>query len=145
MKKNAKHVNNETRNSESFPNKKHFPNSHAKVQSTKTTNMAKVQYVMKQNKSKTSPRWIPTAKYLESRNNNKSSTVHKNVTNPRPCHKWIPSGRMFKDVGLRWIPIGKLFTNGKIKVDRETPKGLDTNVTNQYICNKACNVSAGTR
>ena len=63
----------------------------------------------------------------------KSSTVHKKPYNPRPCHKWIPSGRMFKDAGLRWIPTGKLFSDEKIKVDRETPKSLDTNVTNPYI------------
>ena len=28
-------------------------------------------------------------------------------------------------------------------VDHETPKVLDTNDTNPYICNQVCNVSAG--
>ena len=33
--------------------------------------------------------------------------------------------------------------HGIAMVDRETPKGLDTNVTNLFICNPVCNVSAG--
>lgn len=69
--------------------------------------------------------------------------MHKKLNNPRPCHKWIPTGRIFKDAGLKWIPTGKILTNGNTLVDRETPKGLDTFVTNPYICNQVCNVSAG--
>ena len=69
--------------------------------------------------------------------------MHKKLSNPRPCHKWIPTGRTFKYVGLKWIPSGKVLTDGNAMVDRETPKGLDTFVTNPYICNQVCNVSAG--
>ena len=105
---------------------------------SKSTSMHK-----KPNKPKTSPRRIQTPKYLETRNNYKSSTMHKNPNNPRLCHKWIPTGRIFKNVGLKWIPTSKLLTDGNAMVDRETPKGLDTNVTNPYICNQVCNVSAG--
>lgn len=97
----------------------------------------------KQNKPKTSPRWIQTAKSLETRNNDKSSSMHDKLSKPRPCHKWIPIGRIFKDVGLKWIPTEKLLTDGNTMVERETPKGLDTNVTNPYICNQICYVSAG--
>lgn len=97
----------------------------------------------KQNKPKTSPRWIQTAKSLETRNNDKSSTMHKKLSNPRSCHKWIPTGKIFKDIGLKWIPTGKFLTDGNTMVERETPKGLHTAVTNPYICNQVCNVSAG--
>ena len=50
----------------------------------------------KQNKPKTSPRWIQTAKSLETRNIDKPSTMHKKPSNPRPCRKWIPTGRILK-------------------------------------------------
>ena len=50
---------------------------------------------------------------------------------------------MFKVVGLKWVPTGKVLTNVNSLVDHETPKGLDTNVTNPYICNQVCHVSAG--
>jgi hypothetical protein len=97
----------------------------------------------KQNKSKTSPRWIETAKSLETRNIDKPSTMHKKLNNPRPCHKWIPTGRIFKNIGLKWTTTGKLLTDGNAMVDRENPKGLDTIVTNPYMCNQVCDVSAG--
>ena len=79
----------------------------------------------------------------KSRIYSKSSTMHKKLSNPRPCHKWIPTGRIFKNVGLKWIPTGKLLNNDNTMVDHETPKGLDTDVTNPYICNQVCHVSAG--
>ena len=69
--------------------------------------------------------------------------MHKKLNNPRPFHKWIPTGRIFKDAGLKWIPTGKILTNSNTMVDCENPKGLDTFVTNPYICNQVCNVSAG--
>jgi hypothetical protein len=97
----------------------------------------------KQHKPKTSPRWRQTVKSLETRNIDKPFAMHKKLSNPRPCHNWIPTGRTFKYVGLNWIPTGKVLTDGNAVVDRETPKGLDTNVTNPYICNLVCNVSAG--
>jgi hypothetical protein len=116
----------------------------AKVQHVKSRIYSKSSTMhKKQRKPKTSPRWISVTKSLETRNNDKSSTMHKKLNNSRPCHKWIPTGRTFKDVGLKWIPTGKMLTNGNTMVDRETPKGLDTNVTNPYICNQVCNVSAG--
>lgn len=97
----------------------------------------------KKRKTKNCPRSIHTDKSLKTRNNDKSSTMHKKLNNPRPCHKWIPTGRIFKDIGLKWTPTGKVLTDGNAMVDRETSKGLDTVVTNPYICNQVCNVSAG--
>ncbi|PWA61472.1 Actin-binding, cofilin/tropomyosin type [Artemisia annua] len=117
--------------------------NNAKVQPVKSRICSKSSTMhKKQNKPKTSPRWIQTAKSLETRNNDKSSTMHKKLSNPRPCHKWIPTGRIFKDTGLKWIPTGKILTNGNTMVDRENPKGLDTFVTNPYICNQVCNQSS---
>jgi hypothetical protein len=88
-------------------------------------------------------RKIATDQHVKSRIYSKSYTMHKKLNNPRPSHKWIPTGRIFKDVGLKWIPTGKMLTNGNTMVERETPKGLDTDVTNPYICNQVCKVSAG--
>ena len=97
----------------------------------------------KKNEHKTHPRRSQTTKSLETRNNDNSSTMHKKLNNPRPCHKWIPTGRTFKNFVLKWIPTGILLNNGNTMVDHETPKGLDTDVTNPYICNQVCHVSAG--
>ena len=69
--------------------------------------------------------------------------MHKKLNKPIPCHKWIPTGRIFKNIGLKWIPTGKLLNNDNTMVDHETPKGLDTNDTNPYICNQVCHVSVG--
>ena len=98
---------------------------------------------MKQSTPKIPPRWTQSAKYLVTRNIVKPSTMHKKLSNPRPCQKWIPTGRTFKEVGLKWIPTGKMLTDGNAMVDRETPTDLDTAVTNPYICNQVCDVSAG--
>ena len=98
---------------------------------------------VKQNKPKSTPRWIPTAKSLDSRNIDEPLTMHKKLSNPRTSKKWVPTGRMFKVVGLKWVPTGKVLTNVNALVDHETPKGLDTVVTNPYICDQVCDVSAG--
>ena len=89
----------------------------------------------KKNEHKTHPSRSQTAKSLETRNNDNSSTMHKKLNNPRLCHKWIPTGKTFKNIGFKWIPTGILLNNGNTMVDHETPKGLDTDVTNPYICN----------
>ena len=98
---------------------------------------------VKQNKPKATPRWIPTAISLDSRNIDEPLTMHKKLSSPRTCKKWVPTGRMFKVVGLKWVPTGKVLTNVNSLVDHETPKGLDTVVTNPYICNQVFDVSAG--
>ena len=117
---------------------------------------AKVQPVMSRFHSKPStmhkkqsaheipPRWTQSATSMMTRNIIKPSTMHKKPSNPRPCQKWIPTGRTFKEVGLKWIPTGKILTDGNAMVDRETPKGLDTAVSNPYTCDQVCDVSAGT-
>ncbi|GJW49145.1 kinase-like domain-containing protein [Tanacetum coccineum] len=48
---------------------------------------------------------------------NKSSAVHEKPNTPRSCLRWIPTGRIFKLVGLRWIPTGKMFIDSTTKVD----------------------------
>ncbi|GJR03117.1 hypothetical protein Tco_0526101 [Tanacetum coccineum] len=55
---------------------------------------------------------------------NKSSAVHEKPNTPRSCLRWIPTGRIFKLVGLRWIPTGKMFIDSTTKVDSEPPNGL---------------------
>ena len=79
---------------------------------------------------------------VKSRIYSKSSTMHKKLNNPRPCHKWIPTGRIFKNVGLKWIPTRKLLTNGKTKVESGTSNGIDVDFTNPFKCKQTLNVSA---
>nr|GEW96104.1 hypothetical protein [Tanacetum cinerariifolium] len=44
--------------------------------------------------------------------------------------RWIPTGRIFKTVGLRWIPTGNMFNDSTTKVDSEPPnvQALDLHV-----------------
>ncbi|GJW47624.1 hypothetical protein Tco_0079270 [Tanacetum coccineum] len=55
---------------------------------------------------------------------------------------WIPMGRIFKLVGLRWIPTGKMFIDSTTKVDSEPPNGSNEDITNPYECDQTLNVSA---
>ncbi|GKB76005.1 integrase, catalytic region, zinc finger, CCHC-type containing protein [Tanacetum coccineum] len=75
---------------------------------------------------------------------NKSSTVHDKTNTPRSCLKWIPIGRIFNTVGLRWVPTRKTFTSSPTKVDCEPPNGLNKDITNPYECDQTLNVSIGT-
>ncbi|GJX06965.1 hypothetical protein Tco_0194897 [Tanacetum coccineum] len=63
---------------------------------------------------------------------------------PRSCHKWKPTGKIFKTVSLRWVPTGKIFTSSKTKVNSEPPNGSNEDITNPYECEQTLNVSAGT-
>ena len=73
----------------------------------------------------------------------KSVTVHEKPNTPRSCLRWIPTGRTFKIVGLRWIPIRKMFTKCETKVDSATPNGSTADITNPYKCKQILNVNAG--
>ncbi|GKA13525.1 hypothetical protein Tco_0693171 [Tanacetum coccineum] len=75
---------------------------------------------------------------------NKSSVVHEKPNTPRSCLRWIPTGRIFKLVGLRWIPTRKMFIDSTTKVDSEPPNGSNEDITNPYECDQTLNVSAGT-
>ncbi|GJV73981.1 hypothetical protein Tco_1493976 [Tanacetum coccineum] len=68
----------------------------------------------------------------------------RNQRTPRSCLRWIPTGRIFKLVGLRWIPTGKMFIDSTTKVDGEPSNGSNEDITNPYKCDQTLNVSAGT-
>nr|GEU55227.1 photosynthetic NDH subunit of lumenal location 4, chloroplastic [Tanacetum cinerariifolium] len=94
-------------------------NSRAKVPSNKTTNKNKlVEQISVPSKQE---RQIPTG------------------------HRWKPTGRIFKTVGLRWVPTGKIFTSSTTKVDSEPPNGSNSDITNKYECERTLDVSAGTQ
>ncbi|GKG08956.1 hypothetical protein Tco_0334788 [Tanacetum coccineum] len=63
---------------------------------------------------------------------------------PRSCLKWKPTGRIFKNVVLRWVLTGKTFASSTTKVESETPNGSNANITNQRESEQAFDVSAGT-
>nr|GEZ36905.1 hypothetical protein [Tanacetum cinerariifolium] len=75
---------------------------------------------------------------------NKSSAVCKKLNTPRSCIRWIPTGRIFKTVGLRWIPTGNMFTDSITKVDSEPSNGSNEDITNPYECKQSLDVSACT-
>ncbi|GJU53671.1 hypothetical protein Tco_1227385 [Tanacetum coccineum] len=62
----------------------------------------------------------------------------------RSCLRWKPTGKIFKAVGLRWVPTGKIFTSSTTKVDSDPTNGSNEDITNQYECEQALDVSAGT-
>ncbi|GJT29288.1 retrovirus-related pol polyprotein from transposon TNT 1-94 [Tanacetum coccineum] len=63
---------------------------------------------------------------------------------PRSCLRWKPTGRVFKNVVLRWVPTRKTFTSSTTKVDSETPNGSNADITNQCESEQALDVSACT-
>ncbi|GJS29636.1 hypothetical protein Tco_0490256 [Tanacetum coccineum] len=125
-----------SRNSSSFSDSKHFVcstchkcvfnanhdncitkflkevNSRAKVQSPKTRNNNKP--VEPKSHTQKPGRQIAIEQRFSL---NKSSAVHEKPNTPRSCLRWIPTGRIFKLVGLRWIPTGKMFIDSTTKVD----------------------------
>nr|GEW20791.1 ribonuclease H [Tanacetum cinerariifolium] len=58
-------------------------------------------------------------------------------------HRWKPTGKIFKTIGLRWVPTGKIFASSTTKVDSEPLIGLNAYITNQYECKQTLDVSAG--
>ncbi|GJW50578.1 hypothetical protein Tco_0091929 [Tanacetum coccineum] len=152
-----------SRNSSSFSDSKHFVcstchkcifnanhdnfitkflkevNSLAKVQSPKTRNNNKL--VEPKSHTQKPSRQIAIGQRFSL---NKSSAVHEKPNTPRSCLRWIPTGRIFKLVGLRWIPTGKMFIDSITKVDSEPPNGSNEDITNPYECDQTLNVSACT-
>ncbi|GJV67943.1 hypothetical protein Tco_1483452 [Tanacetum coccineum] len=152
-----------SRNSSSFSDSKHFVcstchkcvfnanhdncitkflkevNSRAKVQSPKTRNNNKP--VEPKSHTQKPGRQMAIGQRFSL---NKSSAVHEKPNTPRSCLRWIPTGRIFKLVGLRWIPTGKMFIDSTTKVDSEPPNGSNEDITNPYECDQTLNVSAGT-
>nr|GEW65347.1 putative late blight resistance protein homolog R1B-23 [Tanacetum cinerariifolium] len=112
-------------------------NSRVKVQSPKTRNSnkpvePKIHTQKPGRQIVTGHRFFP----------NKSFVVHEKTNTPRSCLRWIPTGRIFNNVGLRWVPTGKIFTSSKTKVDCEPPNGSHENITNPYKCDQTLNVRA---
>ncbi|GKE18798.1 hypothetical protein Tco_1426375 [Tanacetum coccineum] len=152
-----------SRNSNSFSDSKHFVcstchkcvfnanhdncitkflkevNSHAKVQSPKTRNNNKP--VEPKSHTQKPGRQIAIRQRFSLNN---SFAMHEKPNTPRSCLRWIPTGRIFKLVGLNWIPTGKMFIDSTTKVDSEPPNGSHEDITNPYECDKTLNVSACT-
>ncbi|GKF81693.1 hypothetical protein Tco_0240295, partial [Tanacetum coccineum] len=47
---------------------------------------------------------------------------------PRSCLRWKPTGRVFKNVVLRWVPTKKTFASSTTKVDSEPPNGSNADI-----------------
>ncbi|GJZ71515.1 hypothetical protein Tco_0635366 [Tanacetum coccineum] len=74
----------------------------------------------------------------------KTTPVHEKTMTPRSCLRWKPTGRVFKNVVLRWVPTRKTFASSTTKVDSEPPNGSKEDITNQCESEQALDVSAGT-
>ncbi|GJX26676.1 hypothetical protein Tco_0232972 [Tanacetum coccineum] len=114
-------------------------NSRAKVPSNKTTNRNKP--IEQTSFAKKPERQIPKGHRFSIKN---TSVVHEKTMTPRSCLRWKPTGKIFKTVGLRWVPTGKIFASSTTKVDSETIKGSNEDITNQYECKQTLDVSACT-
>nr|GEW01828.1 hypothetical protein [Tanacetum cinerariifolium] len=112
-------------------------NSRAKVQSPKTRNIKKP--VEPKSHTQKPDRKIAIGQRFSL---NKSSVVRENPNTPRSCHRWIPTGKIFKIAGLRWIPTGNMFIDSTTKVDSEPPNGSNEDITNPYECKQSLDVSA---
>nr|GEV94635.1 hypothetical protein [Tanacetum cinerariifolium] len=73
-----------------------------------------------------------------------TSTMREKTMSPRSCHRWKPTGRIFKTIGLRWVPTRKIFTSSTTKVDSESPHDSNTAITNPHECKQTLDLSAGT-
>ncbi|GJR40624.1 hypothetical protein Tco_1216308 [Tanacetum coccineum] len=74
-------------------------NSRAKIQSYKTRNSNKL--VDQKSHTQKPGRQI----FIGHRSSpDKSSAVHEKTNTPRSCLRWIPTGRIFNTIGLRWVP-----------------------------------------
>nr|GEY25050.1 hypothetical protein [Tanacetum cinerariifolium] len=155
----AKH----SRNSRNFSNTKHFVcstcqncvfnanhdscvmkflnevNSHAKVPSNKTMNRNK--HIEQTSFAKKPKRQILKGHRFSIK---KTSNVHEKTMNPRSCHRWKSTGKIFKTVGLRWVSTRKIFTSSTTKVDSEPTNNSDEDITNQYEYEQTLDVSAST-
>ncbi|GJW15461.1 hypothetical protein Tco_0019594 [Tanacetum coccineum] len=113
-------------------------NSHAKIQSHKTTNSNKP--VDQKSHTQKPGRQIFTRHRFSP---NKTSAVYEK-TSSKSDLRWKPTGRIFKSFGLRWITTGKLFDSCTSKVDSEPPHGSNVDIPNIHECKQTLDVSAGT-
>ena len=90
--------------------------------------------------------------------NTESSAASDKKTTSRSYLRWIPTGRVFKTIGLRWIPTGRIFdsctkTNNSdnhqkevettITVDSQHPQSDDSCTSNTVICETSSSLIAG--
>nr|GEV05585.1 putative copia-type Pol polyprotein [Tanacetum cinerariifolium] len=75
---------------------------------------------------------------------NKSSVVHEKAKTLISFLRWIPTGRIFNNVYLRWVLKRKTFTSSITKGDCEPSNGSNEDITNPYECDQTLNVSACT-
>nr|GEZ07211.1 hypothetical protein [Tanacetum cinerariifolium] len=114
-------------------------NSRAKVPSNKTPKRNKlVELISVPNEQE---RQITTRHRFSILN---TSIVQKKTITSRSCHRWKPTGKIFKTVGLRWVPTGKIFASSTTKVDSKPLNGSNADITNQYECEQTLDVSAST-
>nr|GEZ37656.1 hypothetical protein [Tanacetum cinerariifolium] len=104
-------------------------NSRVKVQSPKTRNSNKP--VEPKIHTEKPGRQIVTGHRFSP---NKSFAVNEKINTPRSCLRWIPMGRIFNTVDLRWVPTGKTLASSTTKVDCEPSNGSNKDITNPYEC-----------
>nr|GEX23621.1 hypothetical protein [Tanacetum cinerariifolium] len=113
-------------------------NSHAKIQSHKTTNRNKPvepkSHTLKPGRQIfTGHRFSPDKTY-----------AMYEKTSPRSCLRWRPTGRIFNTVGLRWIPTGKIFASCTKKANSEPTHGSNVDISKFHKCKKTLDLSVGT-
>nr|GEX08622.1 hypothetical protein [Tanacetum cinerariifolium] len=55
--------------------------------------------------------------------------------------QWIPTGRIFNTVGLRWVPTRKMFADSTTMIDNEPLNGSNEDISNPYNCEQTLNIS----
>ncbi|GJU69736.1 hypothetical protein Tco_1255995 [Tanacetum coccineum] len=105
---------------------------------------------------KTTKRYMPVGKSSASKkperqipaghrfSNKKTTTVPKKTMNPGSCLRWQLTGRILKNVGLRWVPTGKLFNSCTSKVESEPTHGSNVDIHHIHACKQTLGLSAGT-
>jgi hypothetical protein len=76
-------------------------NSLEKTQSTKTNKPVKPNVISQKPK-----KWINIGRRFSQPSD--APTPSKRKKSPRSNIRWVPTGRIFKSIGLRWIPTGKM-------------------------------------
>jgi hypothetical protein len=80
-------------------------NSLEKAQSTKTDKPVEPNVISQKPK-----KWINIGRRFSQQSDAPTfhSTASKRKTSPRSNTRWVPTGRIFKSIGLRWIPTGNI-------------------------------------
>nr|GEW38699.1 retrovirus-related Pol polyprotein from transposon TNT 1-94 [Tanacetum cinerariifolium] len=92
------------------------------------------------NMSRSTPKYLYRTKVFSL----ETFVVHEKTTTLTSCLRWIPMGRNFKTVALRWIHTGKIFASCTSKVDYESPHGSNAYITNIHECKQTLDFSEST-